>query len=717
MSLKGGFDLKRFLLAASVAALAISAFPTSAIAQEMADDADAGDAVIGEPTSANQTDGQTPARVFTLADLERFAPRNALDMLQAVPGFTLRREDGERGLGQASANVVINGARIASKSDGVVTQLQRITTNRVERIEIIDGATLGIPGLSGQVANVITRPSAISGRFTYRSRFRPRYAAPSYLGGEVSLSGTVDNLEWTVALSNNSGRGGAGGGEAFIFGPDGEVLETREIHQQFVGDTPRVAGNVQYTTAAGTIINANANYRRVYDRFRDNQQRNLTDGIDRFRMFENRDRGWGYELGGDIEFGLAGGTLKLIGQERYNRNRGRSESIITFDETNPDAGPDVGTRFSARTETGERIGRAEYSWNMLGGDWQLAGEAAFNRLSRSAQLFELNPQGDFDELPFPNGTGGVTEDRYESILTHSRRLASNLTIQLGAGAEYSTLTQAGGNGLTRSFWRPKGSVNLAWQVEEGLDVSFEVARRVGQLSFGDFLASVSLNQNQQNAGNVQLVPPQRWEASLEATKSLGPWGTTELRIYAREIEDFIEFIPVDGGLETRGNIDSASVYGVVWNSTFELAPAGLNGMQLELTVDLDKTSLIDPLTGEERSWSRNRNREIDVMLRHDIPQSNWAWGVGLEYRNTLPYYRLGETGLNYEGPTYTYGFVEHKDVLGMTASLTVFNLTDGRARQDRLVFEGYRDRTQLAFRETQNLSVQPIFNFSLRGDF
>ncbi len=710
--------LRVFLTSAAIAALS-AGWSSGALAQVaiedsatalVSEDGEAEDANSVAPDPASSLSG---GRVFTAEDFARFAPRNALDMINQIPGFTLRGEDGQRGLGQASANVLIDGARITNKSEGVFSQLQRIGTDRVERIEIVDGATLGIAGLSGQVANVITRPSDISGRFTYRANFRPKYAEPSFIGGEISLSGSGETLDWTLAISNGVGRGAAGGGEAFILDSAGNVIETRDIEMQFVGDFPRVSGNIQWTSPGGVVVNANANYRRAYENFRDNQYRDLVTGVDRFRMFENRNRGWAYDLGADIQFDLGPGQLKLIGLERYSRNTSRADSILDFDDGRPDAG----NRFTSRTESGERIGRAEFSWSMLGGDWQLDAEAAFNRLDRTSQLFELDPSGDFVEIVFPNGTGGVTEDRYETILTHSRSLADDLTLQVGVGGEYSTISQTGAGGLTRSFWRPKGSVNLAWQVEDGFDISLELARRVGQLSFGDFLASVSLNQNQANAGNVELVPEQRWEVSLEASKSLGDWGSTELRFYLRGIEDYIEFIPVPGGLETRGNIDSASLFGVRWNSTFELAPMGFSGAQLDLTVQLEDTSLIDPLTGEERNAGGHQNHQIDVSLRHDIPGSDWAWGVGMEYNHTLPYYRLGEQGYNYEGPAYTFAFIEHKDVFGMTANLTIFNLTDGRARQDRYVYAGYRDRSPLLFREVQDLSVQPIFNFRLTGDF
>lgn len=694
-------------LYASIAGAALlAALPASAFAQE-----ETNGEGLAPPPEATETASGT--RIFTPEDFARFAPRNALDMIGEIPGFTLRGEDDQRGLGQASANVLIDGERIANKSEGVFTQLQRIATDRVERIEIVDGATLGIPGLSGQVANVITRPSEISGRFTYRARFRPRYAEPSFIGGEVSLSGSGDTLDWTVAIGNGVGRGAAGGGRSFIFDADGNILESRDITMQFIADQPRISGSVQWTSPGGTVVNANANYSRTYENFRDNQFRDLTTGVDRMRMFENRNRGYSYQFGGDVEFGLGPGRLKLIGLERFSSSNSQSDSINEF----VDNSPDTGSRFASQGESGERIGRGEYSWNMLGGDWQLAAEAAFNRLDREAQLFELDSSGQFVELNFPNGSGGVTEDRYEGILTHSRQLASNLSLQIGAGYEYSTLSQTGANGLTRSFWRPKGSISLAWQVEDGLDISFQLARRVGQLSFGDFLANVDLNQNQQNAGNVELVPQQSWEAELTFTKSLGPWGSTELLLYGREIEDFIEFIPVGTNQETRGNIESASVYGIRSNSTFQLAPLGLNGIQLDLTADFDWTSLEDPLTGETRKWSENRDIEISSTLRHDIPGSDFAWGVGVEYNRAQRYYRLGEEGFNYEGPAYTFAFIEHKDVFGMTANLTVFNLTDGRARQDRFVYDGYRDRSELLFRETQDLSVQPIFSFRLSGDF
>ena len=66
--------------------------------------------------------------------------------------------------------------------------------------EIVDGATLGIPGLSGQVANVFTTGGAISGRYEWRGVWRPKYAKPSYAAGEISVSGSTSRTvsRWKV---------------------------------------------------------------------------------------------------------------------------------------------------------------------------------------------------------------------------------------------------------------------------------------------------------------------------------------------------------------------------------------------------------------------------------------------------------------------------------------------------------------------------------------
>src|SRR5687768_610846 len=95
----------------------VVALPATVAAQDAAPGApsETGDALT-EPAAAN---GPVGAEVYTPADFARFAPRNALDMLRQVPGFTIVTQDQGRGLGQANDNVLIDGERVSSKSDSL----------------------------------------------------------------------------------------------------------------------------------------------------------------------------------------------------------------------------------------------------------------------------------------------------------------------------------------------------------------------------------------------------------------------------------------------------------------------------------------------------------------------------------------------------------------------------------------------------------------------
>ncbi|HEV8407916.1 MAG TPA: TonB-dependent receptor plug domain-containing protein, partial [Sphingomicrobium sp.] len=207
------------------AALIMSA-PT--FAKAMAPD-DSAAAPQGSPATSGK-------RVYTLADFARFAPRTAYDMLNQVPGFTIQTVDtSNRGLGQASENVLINGQRIANKSGGAVDQLQRTPASSVDRIEIVDAASLGIAGLSGQVANVILKATKkASGQFEYDANARTNFTKPELLGGSLSFSGKEGPVDYTFSVKNSYGRGGIGG-PIWIYDGNHILTETRNevFHSEY----------------------------------------------------------------------------------------------------------------------------------------------------------------------------------------------------------------------------------------------------------------------------------------------------------------------------------------------------------------------------------------------------------------------------------------------------------------------------------------------------
>ena len=124
---------------------------------------DPADVAAATPSGAHTV---TSAEVYPADFFTRFVPRTATDMLVQVPGFVIRDGGGEeRGLGQASTNVLVNGQRLSGKSEDTLTQLGRIPAKNVLRIEIVDAATLDVPGLTGQVANIFVKSGGLAGNF------------------------------------------------------------------------------------------------------------------------------------------------------------------------------------------------------------------------------------------------------------------------------------------------------------------------------------------------------------------------------------------------------------------------------------------------------------------------------------------------------------------------------------------------------------------------
>jgi hypothetical protein len=684
--------------------LAGSAMPALA---QVAETGDAPPPVAASPASVEG------ARTYTPADFTRFAPKNALDMLRQVPGFVIREAAQERGLGQATGNVLINGQRISGKSNDVLTELGRIPAANVTRIEIRDGATLDIPGLSGQVANIVAKSGkGLSGQFAWEPDFRKYNTDPNLTRGSISISGKKGPFEYTLGLSNQANHSGANG-RTIIYNRDFSVREFRD--DRFTGelDYPKVSGRVTYDGPGSSVGNINGSYQRVYYDYVERGER--TGNVrfpDRIRNVNQTEGGYGYEIGGDYEFKFGPGRLKLIALNRLDHVPTSQTLVTSF----ADSSPDSGSRFLRTGTEKERIARTEYKWKGDGADWQISGEAAFNSLDNVSQLFELLPGGDYREIDLTGGSGRVEEDRYELMGSYGRTLSPKLSIQLAAGGEYSNLRQVGPGGQSRTFWRPKGQFSAAWKPNKKTDVNIRLQRRVGQLSFYDFLASVNLNEDRENAGNPDLVPSQTWSAEVETIRNLGAYGSTTFRAYGQLIDDIIDTVPIGLDGESPGNIATAKVWGAEWKTTFQFDPMGWKGAKLDARLQLQGSRLEDPLTGENRHISGTLLRLFTLSLRHDVPGGDWAWGTSMSHQRYAKDYRLTEVGRAWEGPVFASLFVENKDVFGLTVRATAGNVLAARSYWDRTVYTGRRTGP-VEFYEQRNRRIGPIFNFSVRGKF
>lgn len=654
------------------------------------------------------------AQRYTGADFARFAPRTALDLVEKVPGFLIvtGTNGGDRGLGAARENVLINGERIASKTTDARTALSRITKDQVAYIDIVDGASLNVPGLNGQVANVVLVAGSGNGGFKTTIRWQPEWRPRlpnNWLNSEISTTGKLGGTDLTLSLKNEANRNGHWGPERVLDG-NGTLLFTREEFGRYYNDRPRLAAALGRTTANGNKWNFNLG----------GQIQNLNQTVDSVstragtglvtERFDVEEREHNFDIGGDYEMGLGKGRLKLIGLYRFEHSP--TVNVFTIDRA---VGGRSGERFKQSADEGESILRGEYGWRTDGGtDWQVALEGAYNTLDVDAEFATLQPDGSYRPVMFGGETTKVEEKRSELSLTWGRALADNLTAQLNLGAEYSELSSSGPGGLTRSFVRPKGKLALAWKIGPKTTINWLLQRRVDQLNFFDFASSVDVANNNGNEGNGLLVPPIVNRTELEFVQDMGAWGNASFAFAYGYAQDLVDQIPLSPTTEGRGNLPGAHLYRITTKGTLLLDPIGWKGARINADMTFRRNRVRDPLTDAWRDQSFGQEYVFDLSLRHDIPGSNFAWGGGYFDERFSRGLRLDAIEKEYTVGPFVTAFVEHKDVAGFTVKLSYRNLAGMKDGFDRTVYTDRRNGP-IAFSESRQRRFGQYVQLTVTG--
>lgn len=664
----------------------------------------------GRSSTNSASQKQVMIRSFTVADFSQYAPQNALDVINRIPGFAVAEETEQRGFGQASSNILINGARIAGKSNGVVESLNRIPVKSIVRIDIFEGASLGIPGLSGEVVDVIVKSQAFAGTWRWEMQHRDENdeVDPAYWKSNIALSGKRGTTSWSLGLNNDYQRLGYGGPET-VFDGTGNVLEVRDEYATFDRDRASISLGLVFDPASGNSGHFNLAYEQYWQGDLETRDSNLPGRDQRFEGSDNEKSG---EISGDYAFPVANGRLKLIAFQSFSRSPDRSSRF----ETDM---PLINRRDNQRIDKiGESILRSEYSWlGVSNTDWQWSIESALNTFDRSLRA---SNQGNlafgiaaFDQQ---EANAKVEEQRFETNISYGRALSEKLSLQSSLGIENSNLEQSGDVSQERNFTRQKGFVGFSYQYSAATNMSFKLTRNVGQLRFTDFIASVDLDSGDNNAGNPNLVPQQAWRAEISIDQNLRSWGALTLKLFGEEIEDIVDRIPTANGGDAVGNLDSAQRLGLEFSSIIQLAPLGWEGASFEIDAIYNRSKLDDPLTGKTRRISGELIHDITFELRHDVPRTDWAYGLSYRLERDADTFRLNQVATLRRNRGLAFPFIEHKDFFGLTARFKVRNIEDRNDQEERRFYAPRRDG-MLTRVESRDRDFGRIYILELFGSF
>ncbi|WP_209349511.1 hypothetical protein [Pontixanthobacter sp. CEM42] len=377
--------------------------------------------------------------------------------------------------------------------------------------------------------------------------------------------------------------------------------------------------------------------------------------------------------------------------------------------------------FEEESASQEWVARFEQQWRESDGkSWQLAGEAAYNSLDLTTSLLAFDPATPSQVLSETQSRTMIEELRSEITVAHQRRLNSQSSLQISIGGEVSEIGQTG---FRRAFFRPKGFANYTLKPGSDWTLSARIAREVGQINFRNFASTVSLIEGVSTQENLGLVPQQSWVITGRAERIFEAGHTFSLALTREHISDLVDRIPLGTDGDAVGNIPTASRTAIETSVTLVGSGLGLPGVQLDLNGNWQWSSVIDPIGGFDRDIGNLRVRDLRLRFRHDLPRSDWSYGLELREIKLAPVFRATLTEFrNVPGGALSPGtnavFIENKDLFGLRARIEVSELLGQKSRFRRLTHSGRRDLTPIVRIENRERSLGgPVLSLSLGRTF
>jgi hypothetical protein len=635
------------------------------------------------------------------------AATNAYEMLQRVPGFAIVDSDADvRGYGEALGNVLIDGARPASKRESVDELLERIPASAVVRIELVRSGTSGIDmGGHAVLANVVCERAATAqgavevgaagstdgwtapaGRFEYGRHWQDRAL-------DVAL-------RYEPELDDDTGTG-----DIRTMPADGSAAERESLDTRTTKGKGEATASWRQPLADGTLtLNAALRGERERD---DTRTAPLDAPAEEERVRKAEDTR-------ETEFGV-----------RYKRGFGKRTSLellasrldADLDSNEVSTGSDDTERFEEDTGSSETILRADLLHEL---DARIAFnaslEAVRNTLDSRARLGSDGGAA----VALPGSEVGIAEQRYEAAAGVSWKAGDALDVEAGLRVERSTIAQEGDSPLRRSFRYPKPRVAVRWNPGANDRFRFSLSREVGQLDFEDFVASASLDTGSVSAGNAELRPDRTWRLSTEWEHRFGPETALTLGWTHDRIDDVVDRVLVvtaDDVFDAPGNIGSGRRDTFSFDFSAPLDALRIPSGRIHASLQYHDSRVTDPFTGEARRISEEKPVEGDIEVTGELPRWRTTWGVSIDHIGEREAkYRYDRIERKSEGAGWTL-HVERRfgERWRLRAEATDLVGRDFEEAQDR--YDGLRPLAPLRYREVRRRGTPGTFSLILRHDF
>ena len=664
---------------------------------------------------------------YSATYFSKYKPNTALDMVQQVPGFVLDDINNNRGYSASAGNVLINSRRPGSKEDLLSAILGRIPAGKVDRIELIRGQVRGVD-LRGHtvVANVILKNDSPA-EVRWEAGVRRNTVVERLLfEGNVSVSDSWNGVEYNAGLSGERSSTGENSPED-VFNGTNVLVERRvddSVERGFKGN-----GNLNLSTWIGqTLLQLNTKvFKDIEEEPKDSRRTPLIPGNQprTEKFFDDRDS-TSYELG--------------VNAERFINTNLLSKAILLYSFNDGDVVSSQ-TRLNSLNEqtffrisdsnvfAKEAIARVELNWiGVPSHSFQANIEGAYNSLN--SKFLQTEDDGTGPVIVVVPGSNTRVEEYRSDFLIRDTWSLGLLELDYGLGAEVSTIKQTGDENLNRDFFFIKPHGVVTFSPEQDRQTQVRLAREVAQLNFNDFVSASIFQDDDLALGNPSLRPDTTWVLEGSHERRFGQDSVIKLTAFHHWISNVQDLLPITSTFEAHGNIGDGRRWGVIVESTLPLERLGLTGAKLNIKARLQDSTVVDPVTGNNRELSgekgfggnpyisfNNENRYALILdYRQDLEIAKVAWGVNMGTRAKRTLFNVNELDVYDEGIAIN-AFIETTRWFGLKLRLIGENLTDLSQIRDRSTFTGERDLSPLGTRE-RSVELEGIrITLSMSGSF
>lgn len=667
--------------------------------------------------TAQDNVGDDSTVVYRADYFAEFNPITAQDMVNRIPGVGgatgsgggfgggAGGGNGGRGLGGGGGSeIIINGKRMAGKSNQASGQLDRITAGQVDYIELIRGTSgdLDVRG-SGVVVNVILLEELSATAVNVEINM-DRYAdGESQPGGSFAISGNLSGLGYVLSAVAEPRYDHRITYEDSMLGDftANDAIREDQIREQTSYD---YSANLDYEFSPNSSARLNALYsqndnptslarrtvnRRVYPN---------TIALQREELPGERDN---WEIGADYELRTEQGS-------RFKglviSNQGNVDSIRKRYDVADEGSEELTLFLDTGSVTKERIARGSYTFDFFESqDVEIGIERAQTILDSRLAYGVVDAAGTPDPSlgglvaqSVSNAVSTVEEMRYEPFLIHNWQLSSQMSLETSMLYESSEISQSGKTSLSRDFGFFKPKVDFRYDLTPQLQIRATVEKRVRQLRFGDFVASNDDQDNDSNVlgGNENLKPEWLWAYDLKGEYRLpNDVGVVSAGVWYHEHFNVIERIDAtvdeDNLQSIAGNIGDGHMYGLTAAASIRMRMISMPNLLITANFNVKDSSVIDPFLGIDRRFANFDRGRLRLGMRHDVTSLGMSYGM--EWNNrfdaNIKRYEIDDIELRAGDPNVT-AFVQFVDRRGITYRFDARNANDNMQCRERQRFVG-----------------------------